>query len=103
MPSINPYGIAAGRELDGLIHDYCFRADGEVLAYSTDEKAAEKVRSHVKSAFGYAVSTGETRLRGRRFFARLESGPSTATEVLAETWPLAICRLALVMNLRHPG
>jgi hypothetical protein len=100
---VNPYGIAAGPELDELVHRHCFGSEGEVLPYSTDAKAAEKVRVRVKSLFGYAVSTGETRLRTRRFFARLESGPSTATEVLAESSPLAICRLALVVSLRHPG
>lgn len=73
------------------------------MPYSTDAKAADKVRARIKSLYGYSVSTGETRLRApRRFFARLESGPSTSTEVLADTVPLAICRLALVMNLRHP-
>ena len=49
---------------------------------------------------GYPVSTGETRIRTRRYFARLETGPSTATEVLAETLPLALCRLALVLSMR---
>lgn len=72
------------------------------MEYSTDSKAAEKVRTHLKALFGYAVSVGETRLRTRRYFARLESGASTSTEALAETMPLAICRLALVMSLRHP-
>lgn len=101
LHGINPYNITAGPELDQLIHSHCFESKGEVEAYSTDNKAAERVRAKVKSQYGYSVSTGETRLRSRRFFARLESGPSTATEVLAETVPLAICRLALVMNLRH--
>lgn len=102
MHGINPYGIAAGPELDELIHRHCFGSEGDIQAYSTDAKAADRVRARVKSQFGYAVSTGETRLRSRRYFARLESGPSTATEVLAETVPLAICRLALVMSMRHP-
>jgi hypothetical protein len=93
--------MPAGPELDALVHRHCFSSEGEALAYSTDERAAEKVRARVKSLFGYTVSTGETRLRTRRYFARLESGPSTATEVLAETSPLAICRLALVMSLRR--
>jgi hypothetical protein len=36
----------------------------------------------------------------KRFFARYDSDPSTATEVLAETEPLAICRLALILLKR---
>jgi hypothetical protein len=89
--------------LDALIHERCFRNEGPALPYSSDSKAADKVRARLKATFGYSVSVGETQLKGpRRYFARLESGPSTATEVLAETIPLAVSRLALVMHLRHP-
>jgi len=96
----NPYSVAPGAELDQLIHQHCFASNGEVLPYSTDLKAADKVRARVKAMHGYPVSTGETRIRTRRYFARLETGPSTATEVLAETLPLALCRLALVLSMR---
>jgi hypothetical protein len=101
LTGINPYGIPAGAELDALIHERCFKGEGPALAYSTDSKAADKVRSRIKSIYGFSVLVGETRLRPPRgFFARLESGPSTATEVLADSIPLALCRLALVLDFR---
>jgi hypothetical protein len=100
LQGFNPYGIDAGRELDQLIHQHCFGSEGELLPFSTESKAAEKVKARMKGVHGYPVVTGETKLRTRRFFARLETGPSTATEVLAETLPLAICRLALVVTLK---
>lgn len=71
-----------------------------MLPFSNEQKAADKVKARVKALHGFPVTTGETRLRTRRFFARLETVPSTATEVLAETLPLAICRLALVVSLK---
>jgi hypothetical protein len=40
-------------------------------------------------------------MSSRKFFARYDSDPSTATEALAETEPLAICRLALVLIKRR--
>jgi hypothetical protein len=95
----NPYHFPAGPELDNAIHERCFGGIGEPLPYSSDPKAAEKVRGKIAALFGYSVSIGQTRLRHRRYYARLETGPSTATEVLAETTPLAICRLALLVSL----
>ncbi len=71
------------------------------MAYSTDEKAAEKLRARLKSLYGHKVETGLTSVRTARYFARLESGPSTSTETLAETFPLAVSRLALVVAMRR--
>jgi len=98
----NPYKANAGADLDIRLHDYFFaNTADQPLAYSTDEKAADKLRARMRSFYGYRVETGTTSLRHARFFARLESGPSTSTETLAETYPLAICRLALVVAMRR--
>jgi hypothetical protein len=99
----NPYSFPPGAELDSIVHEQCFDGLGSVLPYSTDRHSAEKVRVRLKELYGYSVSIGETRLRTRRYFARLDTGPSTATEVLAETLPLAICRLAVVVSYRRTG
>ena len=99
----NPYTLPAGPELDQLIHSRLFGktddADG-APAYSTDSSASAKVRSKLKSAYGHPIVVGQTRMAARKYFARYDSDPSTATEVLAETEPLAICRLAAILLKR---
>jgi hypothetical protein len=54
----------------------------------------------LKSNFGKPIVIGQTRMANKKFFARYDSDPSTATEVLAETEALAICRLALILLKR---
>ncbi len=94
---VNPYEIAAGPDLDRLVHRHVMgQNDGELPPYSTDEKAARQVLSRLKSFSGKTVVTGRTALRKKRWFARYESDASDGTEVLAETLALAICRLALL-------
>ena len=93
-----------GPEMDRAVHDQFFAGNGDVLPYSTEESSAEKVRSRLKAMYKCPVLVGETKTRPRKYFARFDTGPSTATEVLAETQPLAICRLALLIGLkREPG
>jgi hypothetical protein len=100
----NPYKASPGPQTDRAIHRRYFVSDGTVLPYSTDDEAAFKLRARIKVVYGYPVQVGETKTRPRQYFARFESGPSTATEVLAETLPLAVCRLGLVIGLsRDPA
>jgi len=102
LPFQNPYKAPAGSELDAWIHANLFADENSPpLPYSTDQKAGEKVRSRIKTIYGHRVETGTTRLRDTPFFARFESGPSTSTETLAESLPLAICRLALVLGVKR--
>lgn len=68
--------------------------------YSTDPKLAEKVAAKLKSEYGLTVEAGRTRIARKPYFARYDTDPSTSTEVIAETLPLAICRLALVRMTR---
>jgi hypothetical protein len=100
LPGINPYKFPAGTELDGLIHERLFveNSKGQPLNYSSSIQLADKVKAKVKSLYGHPVVAGETKSRPKRFFARFENDPSTSTEVLAETYPLAICRLALLLS-----
>jgi hypothetical protein len=103
IKDINPYTLAAGRDLDQLIHRRLFglndEADG-IPFYSVDAGASSKVRSKLRSLYGHPIIVGQARMPGRRHFARYDSDPSTATEVLAETEPLAICRLAVILMKR---
>jgi hypothetical protein len=94
---VNPYEIPAGPELDRLVHRQVMEEmDSEPPAYSSDEKASRRVLARVKALGGTRVVVGQTALRKKRWFARYESNSSDGTEVLAETLPLAICRLALL-------
>lgn len=96
----NPYTYPAGTDLDRLINQSLFQST-ENLAFSTDHHSAEKVKSQISSLYGHRVVVGKTRIPGKRYFARFETGPSTSTEVIAETYPLAICRLAAVIFANH--
>lgn len=101
MRGFNPYKASPGPELDQAVHEQVFSGDSSVLPYSTDESASEKVRARLKAIYNCPVLIGQTRTRPRKFFARFDSGPSTATEVLAETKALAICRLAVLIGMRR--
>ena len=104
MHGENPYKASPGPQTDQAIHRRYFASDAKVLPYSTDDETASKLRARIKVLYGYPVEVGQTKTRPRQYFARFESGPSTATEVLAETLPLAICRLGLVIALaRDPA
>lgn len=76
--------------------------EGEIPPYSMDPAHSSKIRSKLKSMYGHPIVTGKTRMgEGKRFFARYEPDPSTATEVLADSEPLALCRLAVLLVSRH--
>ena len=99
----NPYSFPTGPELDEIIHRRLFGQNGEngrPPSYSTNVSESSKVRTRLKSNYGHPIIVGQTRMAMKRFFARYDSDPSTATEVLAETEPLAICRLALILLKR---
>lgn len=103
IKDINPYTYPPGPELDEIIHRKLFSQEAgneRVPPYSTDRSEGLKVRSKLKSQYGYPIIVGETRMSNRKFFARYDSDPSTATEVLADSEPLAICRLALILTRR---
>lgn len=102
MKGPNPYTLPAGRELDELIARSFFPEE-EPCAFSTDKRWADKVKAEIQALYGHAVVVGQTKLAHKRFFARFESGPSSSTEVLAETLPLAICRLAAVVHSNYNG
>jgi hypothetical protein len=100
---MNPYQMEPGTALDEQIHRLLFE---EIISsetppnYSIDPALSRRVRTELSERFGHPVVVGETKTIPRKYFARLDSDPSTATEVLAPTQPLAICRLAVVLLLR---
>ncbi len=103
MDPINPYKVPAGSDLDRAIHTLLFEEDLEASDcpnYSDDAELARKVVAKLKSRFGESIITGRTRISKKPWFAPYDKDPSTATEVVAETPSLAICRLALLRVMR---
>ena len=100
---MNPYQVNEGPELDRFLHRQLFDSDdvGDesrgIPAYSSDETASSKLKARLRALRGHAVAIGRVGGRERGYFARLESDPSTATECIAQTQPLALCRLAAVL------
>ena len=97
MSDVNPYEVEPGPDLDRLVQSQVMgEPDTACPAYSTDEKEARRVLAKLKTDTGKTIIVGRTSLKNKRWFARYETDPSDGTEVLAETLPLAICRLALL-------
>ena len=98
----NPYQASPGEDMDRFIHGRLFgeSVDGDCPAYSKDDRQAQRVKRKLRINYSTSITTGKTRIRARPFFARYGSDPSTSTEVLAETMPLAVCRLALLLLQR---
>jgi hypothetical protein len=98
MPPKDPYKIEAGPELDLLVHVRVMgnESGGDCPAYSSEQSEARKVVTRLRSHHHLAVAYGRTTMRSRGWFARYGLDPSTATEVISATLPLAICRLALL-------
>lgn len=94
----NPYEFPPGPELDALIHELLLSPEPtpNFPPYSTDSSAIDKVKKRLQAALGISIITGKTRFRRKPWFARYQTDASDGTEVLAETYSLAICRLALL-------
>ena len=98
MLDIDPYRAQAGPALDALIHQHVMNEPATSAgcpAYSTDDKLAKSVLGKLKSRGRLLFTIGRTELEGRTWFARSETNAMNGTEVFAESFPLAVCRLAL--------
>lgn len=105
MTCLNPYELAAGPELDAAIHCEILGLpeSGVYPSYSTNPKEAENVRRHIETKYGIAIFAGKTNIAEKPWFARYEMEIGNPTEVLAETYSLAICRLAFLRARRGGG
>jgi hypothetical protein len=96
---IDPYKAEPGPELDAVIHLRLLKLSvlaGPCPAYSTDKDTAKRVLSVLRTGKP-SVVVGRTSLEGRRsWFARYERNAMDGTEVFADTFALAVCRLALL-------
>jgi len=98
LDEIDPYSIQSGRDLDALIHLRILKkaCNNARPCYSTDRKAADELKRAIETTYGTPIVTGTTEMREPRWFARYETERGNPTEVLAETYPLAVCRLVLL-------
>ncbi len=98
----NPYEIPAGRELDAYIHHQILKSplSRDYPRYSTDSLSADKLKRRIEADYGLGIVCGRSTLADKSWFARYEIDAGNPTEVLAETYPLAICRLAILRSRR---
>lgn len=103
MPHLDPYQSEAGPELDSLIHHQVLgnpRTEASPC-YSTDSEQAEELKKMMEARYGTTFTCGRTSIRGKAWFARYEIDRGNPTEVIAETYALAVCRLTLLRTVRR--
>lgn len=97
--TFNPYEAPAGRDLDARVHVRFMREDTDPAScprYSTNMRDAREVLRRLRASYSRPVICGRTTLADRSWFVRAMTDSQRGTEVLAETLPLAICRLAVI-------
>jgi hypothetical protein len=97
METDKPSQMPAGPALDALIHTKVMGLSQRTQppAYSTDIDEASKVKDKLQSGRGISIVYGLTPMPDRNWFARCALPAGSQLEVLANTYPLAICRFAL--------
>jgi hypothetical protein len=102
----DPYKAQAGTELDAVLHVRLMNqsvSNEPCPAYSTEDKFAKRVLTKLRTG-QTSVIVGRTELEGRTWFARYERNAMDGTEVFANTFALAVCRLALLrLDETGPG
>ncbi|MBI2948650.1 MAG: hypothetical protein HYY23_13485 [Verrucomicrobia bacterium] len=100
MPeSAQPHEWPASRELDAFIHYQVLKnaSTSDCPHYSTDSTTAEHLRRRLAQDYNLRIVTGRTSVPGRTWFAQAELEPGHPTRVLTESFPLCICRLAMLL------
>lgn len=100
LNSIDPFKVEASQELDGVIHRELFRAssDDAFPNYSSRRQNGLLVAERIEDDYGIDVKLGRLRVKQHKmYFARAGRDKETATEILAVSLSLAICRLAILL------
>ncbi len=100
----NPYEAPAGRDLDAWVHVSFMRETSDPAScprYSTEMREARAVLRRLRATYSRPVVCGRTTLADRSWFVRAMTDRHRGTEVLAETLPLAICRLAVIRGAKR--
>jgi hypothetical protein len=97
LVKFDPFNAPAGRELDAFIHHQvlCRPLSANYPEYSTEPAVAHGLRNDLQRLYGYPIIAGQTNGL-RRWFARCAISSGDPTEVIADTYALAVCRLALL-------
>jgi hypothetical protein len=96
----NIYKFPASEELNKVIHHDILHKESPIPDYSGEKDAAQSLERELRRTLPAKIVVGRVRRPVGHWFARYESDPSTATEVVAETYPLAISRLAVLCSSR---
>src|SRR5438132_14349861 len=97
MSAVDPFSASAGPQLDRIVHhEILNRSESDPpFAYASEACAARAVERASRAAGTARIVGGRSKGKGRLWFARYEDDPITA-EVWADTYPSAICPLALL-------
>ena len=93
------YNLKPSYFLDESIYVNLMDYDIDRQEFSTDVKAAKNLVKVLRKHLRTKVETGKAS-RGK-YYARYGTDPSTTTEVLAETLPLAVSRMAMLALNRN--
>lgn len=106
LASIDPFKVEASPELDTVIHRHLFPEDdpGLLPHYSSRRKDGLQVADRLEDDFGIEIRLGRLRMQEHKmYFARAGSHKESASEILAVSLSLAICRLAILLLQRSGG
>lgn len=100
--SFDPFHAAPGRELDAHVPHQILNQplSSTYPKYSSDPSAANVLRKHLETSKSLRITVGKTATRPSAWFARYEIDKGNPTEVLADSYPVAICRLAILRSNR---
>jgi hypothetical protein len=99
--TLNPYHVPPGPELDGYIHQVVLHEIGPCPSYSSRTSDANLLKRWIEEKYDLKITIGKSTVSKKPWFARYEIDEGNPTEVLAETYPLVICRLVLLRVMRR--
>ena len=104
LSAIDPFKVEASAALDALIHEHLFDGtDSESCpTYSSRRQNGLQVADKLEDHYGLNIRLGRLRVKEHRmYFARAGRDKDTASEILAVSLSLAICRLAVLLLQRE--
>ncbi len=106
LNSIDPFKVEASAVLDAVIHKSLFpdSEEEECPSYSSRRQNGLQVAEELEALFGISIRLGRLRVKEHKmYFARAGREKESATEILAVSLSLAICRLAVLLLQRDSG
>ncbi len=104
LSSIDPFKVEASPFLDNIIHQHLFAGaenEADCPSYSSRRQNGLQVADALEALFGISIRLGRLRVKEHKmYFARAGREKESATEILAVSLSLAICRLAILLMQR---